>query len=102
MEAKRKTLELLETTLEDWQMMQRTEGDEGADWAERFEQHFYHFIDALKGWYDAQETPPKTIEEAEQHPFIQQLSQKLPAPVQLNLINELEDIIDGIEHDYYD
>lgn len=36
------------TAMEAWSMMQKTSGDEGAEWAERFERYFYEFIDELK------------------------------------------------------
>ena len=38
--------EHFETAMEAWSMMQKTSGDEGAEWAERFERYFYDFIAA--------------------------------------------------------
>ena len=58
--------EYFETAMEAWDMMQKTSGDEGADWAERFERYFYEFIDELKKWWKTLQPKPTTIEEAEQ------------------------------------
>lgn len=92
----------LEAALEDWEMMTKTSGDEGADFAERFEMHFYEFIDELKGWYQHLNQPPITIEEAEELEEIKDILNRLPAPLQLNFYNELELIIDGIDQVRYD
>lgn len=92
----------LEAALEDWEMMTKTSGDEGADFAERFEMHFYEFIDELKGWYHHLNQPPITIEEAEELEEIKDILNRLPAPLQLNFYNELELIIDGIDQVRYD
>lgn len=92
----------LEAALEDWEMMTKTSGDEGADFAERFEMHFYEFIDELKNWYHHLNQPPTTIEEAEELEEIKGIINCLPAPLQLNFYNELELIIDGIDQVRYD
>ena len=55
----------LEVALEDWEMMKKASEDESEECAERFEMHFYEFIDELKVWYHHLEQPPTTIEEAE-------------------------------------
>jgi hypothetical protein len=94
--------ENFQTALEAWSMMQKTEGDEGAEWAERFEQYFYLFIDDLKAWWFLLEKKPKNIDDAEQLPEIQNWMNQLPSPVQLNFITELEELIDGIEMRRYD
>ena len=92
----------LEVALEDWAMMAKTSGDEGADWAEQFEKNFYEFIDELKVWYQHLQQPPTTIEEAEALPEIQEIAGRLPAPLELNFITELELIIEGIDRVRYD
>jgi hypothetical protein len=89
--------EYFEIAMEAWDMMQKTSGDEGAEWAERFERYFYEFIDELKKWWKTLESQPTTIEEAEELPDIKKWMDKIPAPVQLNFLAELEDIIDGID-----
>ncbi|WP_078553646.1 hypothetical protein [Bacillus alkalicellulosilyticus] len=97
-----KVIEALEIALDDWAMMQQTDGDEGAECAERFERHFYLFIDECKEWFHTLETKPKDIIEAESLKEIEELQQRLPGPLQLNFLTELEDIIDGIETKRYD
>lgn len=89
--------EYFEIAMEAWDMMQKTFGDEGAEWAERFERYFYEFIDELKKWWKTLESQPTTIEEAEELPDIKKWMDKIPAPVQLNFLTELEDIIDGLD-----
>jgi len=85
----------LEVTLEDWEMMKKTSGNESGDCAERFEMHFYEFIDELKVWYHHLEQPPTTIEEAENLIEIREITKRLPAPLELNFFTELELIIEG-------
>ena len=50
--------EYFETAMEAWDMMQKTSGDEGAEWAERFERYFYEFIDELKKWWKTLQPKP--------------------------------------------
>jgi hypothetical protein len=92
----------LDTALEDWDMMQETSGDEGAEWAERFERHFYDFIEVLQSWFNGLENIPKDLDEAEAMPQIKEITDRLPDPLQLNLTIELENIIDGISTSRYD
>lgn len=94
--------EALESALEDWEMMQKTSGDEGAEWAETFERRFYLFIEALNKWFTNLENPPETIEAAEQLPEIQKIEERLPVPLQLNFTVELDNMIDGIELSEFD
>jgi hypothetical protein len=89
--------ENFETAMEAWSMMQKTSGDEGAEWAERFERYFYEFIDEVKKWWKTLDLKPKDIEEAEELPEIKKWMERIPAPVQLNFITELEDILDGVD-----
>ena len=92
----------LKVALEDWDMMQKTFGDEGAEFAERFELHFYDFIDELKEWYRQLEQPPTTLEEAEKLIEIQEILESLPSPLELNFFTELELIIEGEDQVRYD
>ncbi|WLR52866.1 hypothetical protein LC040_08230 [Bacillus tianshenii] len=92
----------LTIVLEDWTMMQKTSGDEGAEWAERFEKHFYEWIEELKAAWHSLDDRPKTIEDAESLPEIEELIDRLPGPLQLNFLTELEEIVEGEESLRYD
>lgn len=86
----------LDKVLYDWGMMQKTAGDEGADWAEIFERDFYLFIDVFEAWFNKLANKPKTIEDAEDLPEIEQIQNQLPGPLLLNFEMELERILDGL------
>jgi predicted trehalose synthase len=94
--------EILMAALEDWKMMQSTDGDEGAEWADRFERHFYECMDELRSWYNHLEKRPQTVEEAEEISEIQDLLNLLPGPLHINFYNELEDIIEDQQKRRYD
>jgi len=94
--------EYFETAMEAWSMMQKTSDDEGAEWAERFERYFYEFIDELKKWCETLDPKPTNIDEAEALPEVKKWMDQLPAPVQLNFLTELEDILDGVETERFD
>lgn len=46
-----KVKESLNVALEDWRMMQKTAGDEGVEWAERFESTFTSLLMNLKNGF---------------------------------------------------
>ncbi len=92
----------LDTALDDWSHMQKTTGDEGAEWAERFERHFYEMVDKLKVWYEGLEPKPASYEELEAMPEIEEIQEQLPGPLLLNFLTELEDIYDGVEKKSFD
>ena len=92
----------LNIALEDWSMMQKTDGDEGEETAERFERHFYEFIDHFKSWFHTLNPMPTDVLEAEDLPEVIEIQNKLPGPLQLNFLTELELIIDGIERSRFD
>jgi hypothetical protein len=92
----------LDTALEDWEQMAKASEDESEECAERFERHFYEFIDDLKLWYHQLEQPPATIEEAEGLTEIQEMMARLPAPLELNFLTELELIVEGKDQVRYD
>jgi hypothetical protein len=94
--------EHFETAMEAWSMMQKTSDDEGAEWAERFERYFYEFIDELRKWWETLQQKPTTMEEAEELPEIKKWMEEIPAPVQINFLTELEDIIEGFETERFD
>ena len=95
-------LAALNEALHDWGMMQKTEGDEGAEWAEIFERHFYVFIDEFESWLLNLDNQPTTLEKAEKLKEVEKIQDKLPAPLQLNFSMELERIIDGLESTRFD
>ncbi|WNF38191.1 hypothetical protein RJD24_07115 [Bacillaceae bacterium IKA-2] len=92
----------LKIVLEDWKMVQETEGDEGEEAAERFEMHFYQFIDEFKLWFKSLDQPPQTLEELEEMDEVKSIQQLLPDPLQLNFMTEMEEIIDGVETNRFD
>ena len=94
--------EKLEAALEDWEMMKNASEDESEECAERFERHFYVFIDALKLWYRHLAQPPSSIEDAEKLIEIREIIDRLPAPLELNFLTELELMIDGEDQVRYD
>ncbi|MGG1397492.1 hypothetical protein ABE288_06605 [Bacillus salipaludis] len=94
--------EKLETALEDWELMKKADEDEREEIAERFEMHFYEFIDELKIWYQHLDQPPSTIEEAENLIEVREMIELLPAPLELNFLTELELIIEGEDRVRYD
>ncbi|WP_423798521.1 hypothetical protein [Neobacillus sp. SAB-20_R2A] len=93
--------EKLEAALLDWEMMKKASEDESEECAERFERHFYEFIDELKIWFQQLE-PPATIDDAENLPEISDIIERLPAPLQLNFLTELELIVEGEDQVRYD
>ncbi len=92
----------LDAALEDWEMMTKASEDESEECAERFEMHFYEFIDELKIWYQHLDQPPTTIEDAKNLTEIKEIVKRLPAPLELNFYTELELIIEGIDRVRYD
>ncbi|SDL93941.1 hypothetical protein [Bacillus sp. OK048] len=97
-----RVLEKLETALEDWELMKRASENETEDCAERFEMHFYDFIDELKIWFQHLEHAPSTIEEAENLIEIKEIIERLPAPLELNFLTELELIVEGEDQVRFD
>lgn len=92
----------LKLILEDWKMMQQTEGDEGEEAAERFELNFYLFIDQFKRWFKNLDDRPQTLEELEGLDEVKSIQQSLPDPLQLNFMTEMEEIIDNVETSRFD
>ncbi|MBM7662959.1 hypothetical protein JOC85_003770 [Bacillus mesophilus] len=97
-----KMSEHFDTALEAWSMMQKTEGDEGAEWAERFERYFYELMNELKVWYNTLEVKPETVEEVEELPTIKRFAEQIPGPVYITFLTELEDIVEGFETSRFD
>ncbi|MFE7062618.1 hypothetical protein ACFVAD_10725 [Sutcliffiella sp. NPDC057660] len=97
-----KVLESLKQALDDWKMMQQTEGDEGAEWAEKFERDFYLFIDEFENWFTTLPKRPILQEEAESLDLVVTIQDLLPGPLLLNFLNELERIVDGETAQWFD
>lgn len=97
-----RVIDKLDVALLDWNMMTTRSGDEGAEVAERFEMHFYEFVDELKAWFQSLQQPPTTMEEAENLDEIKDIIERLPAPLELNFYNELELITEGKDQVRYD
>ncbi|MEH7253545.1 hypothetical protein V7111_15570 [Neobacillus niacini] len=95
-------LEKLETALADWELMKTASENESEDCAERFEMHFYEFIDELRIWFQHLEQSPSTIEDAENLIEIKEIMERLPAPLELNFLTELELIIEGEDQIRFD
>ncbi|GGG14422.1 hypothetical protein [Paenibacillus abyssi] len=95
----------LDVTLNNWDAMSGSEGDEAEEAANAFEASFYIFIDTLSDWVLELEQPPQTLEEFLELPMIQSIVERLPAPLYLNFETEAELIIENktrIEEDKYD
>ncbi|UOE92008.1 hypothetical protein [Alkalihalobacillus sp. LMS39] len=98
----RKVQTALEKALIDWDMMQKTNDEDSEEVAERFEKHFYEFIDEVKEWYQSLQLKPQDIIEAEEMAEVIIIQGQLPGPLQLNFLTELEFIIEGIERTRFD
>jgi ribonuclease HIII len=95
-------MESLKQALDDWKMMQQTEGEEGAEWAEKFERDFYLFIDEFEKWFTSLPQRPILQEEAESLDLVIAIQDMLPGPLLLNFLNELERIMDGETTQWFD
>lgn len=94
--------ETLQIALGDWNMMQHTGGDEGAELAERFERHFYLFIDEFELWFQQLSPKPQEVEEAEEQHNIKKVIEYLPEPLYITFFNELIRIVDEESYSQYD
>lgn len=94
--------EALDVALDDWSHMQTTSGDEGAEWAERFERHFYEMVEKLRVWYEGLDPKPTSYEKLEVMSEIEEIQEQLPGPLLINFVTELEDIYDGVEKKSFD
>ncbi|MGM0835240.1 MAG: hypothetical protein ACQEV7_03720 [Bacillota bacterium] len=97
-----KVMQSLKQALDDWKMMQQTEGEEGAEWAGKFERDFYLFIDEFEKWFTALPKRPILQEEAESLDLVITIQYLLPGPLLLNFLNELERIVDGETTQWFD
>jgi hypothetical protein len=95
----------LETTLTNWSSMSRS-GESEAEWtANDFEHSFYLFVDAVREWVDGLEVRPRTLEELLKLPLIQEILERLPAPLLLNFETEADLIVENrsrVDEDKYD
>ncbi|MCA1030399.1 hypothetical protein LCL95_05015 [Bacillus timonensis] len=97
-----KVKEIYMTMLEDWNMMQKHVGDEGAEWAERFENHFYQFSSELKIALTKKNPVPESIEEIEEIEELKEIFESLPDPLYLNVSIEIEEFLDGLDMKRFD
>ncbi|WP_223699906.1 hypothetical protein [Sutcliffiella deserti] len=98
----KEVMDSLSIALEDWHMMQKMEGDEGAEWAEKFERDFYTFIEAFEKWFRNIKPKPEQLELAESLELVNEIQEKLPGPLQLNFLLELERMVDGEVAEWFD
>lgn len=99
-----KVWQAFEIVLEDWGHMQKATYEEGDEAAERFETHFYVFINELDAWFSTlnNEDKPADVIEAEKHPLISKIQGRLPDPLSIPFTNELERVIDGEDYQLSD
>lgn len=85
--------------LDQWQRNQQAHILEGAeDQATLLEHHFYKFIEAFSEWFKTMEKPG-SLEEALEVPDIQEIVDKLPAPLYIPFENELDLLVDEVEQE---
>ncbi|WP_409340725.1 hypothetical protein [Paenibacillus sp. MBLB4367] len=95
----------LKTALGNWNAMSNPEQDDAESTANDFEASFYRFIDAFREWVYELEQTPETIDDLFDLPFVQDIINRLPAPLYLNFETEAELILDKIsrvDEDKYD
>jgi hypothetical protein len=97
-----KVTEKFNVMLNNWDRMQKLSGDEGAEAAEAFERYYYICIEEIKSWYKSLDVKPQSFESFEQMPEINTLYEKIPGPLHINLMTDLEEIFDGIESKRFD
>ncbi|WP_282940223.1 hypothetical protein [Paenibacillus sp. RC67] len=100
-----KVTKALDTALDHWKSMSRSDHDEAEDTANAFEASFYKFIDAVREWVNELEPRPQTLDELLEQPFIQEITDRLPVPLYLNFETEAELIVENksrIDDEKYD
>ncbi|WP_028549576.1 hypothetical protein [Paenibacillus sp. UNC451MF] len=100
-----KVTKALDTTLNHWNSMSRSDQDEAEEMANAFEASFYRFIEAVREWVNELESRPQTLDELLEHPFVQEITDQLPVPLYLNFETEAELIVENkirIDDEKYD
>jgi hypothetical protein len=86
----------LQQLLDQWKRNQQANILENAeDEATLLEHHFYKFIDVFSEWFKTIEKPA-SLEEALELLEIEEIVNRLPAPLYLPFENELDLLIDGV------
>jgi len=90
----------LGVVLANWNAMRTSGMDDAADDAERFEQSFYAFVEALQAYVQARSAVSgagQSVQDLLAAVPLARWRQALPDPLQLNFDMELQDIVDGWE-----
>jgi len=101
----KKVDQAFDTMLRNWKSMSGSANDDAEATANEFEASFYVFIDALREWVNELDPRPQSLEELLALPVIQEMADRLPAPLLLNFETEAELIVERIirtEEDKYD
>ncbi|TLS37553.1 hypothetical protein [Pseudalkalibacillus caeni] len=88
----KKMSDALEQVLSDWRLME-TNLDQNTEVTVNFEENFYMFTNLLKEWMVTLEHPPETLEEAEEIAEIKAIEEKIPVPILVPFLIELDNII---------
>ena len=89
----------LQSMLEYWREMKKSEKEDAEEDANQFEASFYTFIEAVKEWIQGRHPFPKSLDEALSLPEIQKWEAELPPMLVLNFETELELMVEGIERE---
>jgi hypothetical protein len=92
----REVKQTLDTALANWKSMSEPGSGEAEATADQFESSFYTFIDAVRDWFNQLDQQPQTLEKFMELPLIQDILERLPAPLHLNFETEAELIIENI------
>jgi hypothetical protein len=100
-----KVKQALDATLINWNAMSESDNDDAESTANEFEASFYSFIEAVREWVSGLDQRPQSLEEFLVLPMIQDVLDRLPAPLYLNFETEAELILENIsriDEDKYD
>lgn len=95
----------LEAALRHWKAMSGADNEEAESTADAFQASFYHFIDAVREWINGRNPRPQTLEAFLEMTEVQEIVDRLPAPLYLNFETEAELLIENkqrIDDDKYD
>ncbi|MEW9700599.1 hypothetical protein [Paenibacillus sp. SI8] len=100
-----KVEETLNAALRNWKTMSKPDDEDAEETANEFEASFYTFIDAVREWTYRLDEQPQSLEEFLELGMIQEILERLPAPLHLNFETEAELILDyqnRVDEDKYD
>ncbi|MDD9268798.1 hypothetical protein ACFPES_17290 [Paenibacillus sp. GCM10023248] len=95
----------LQTTIDNWNAMTASHGDEQEAVADQFQSSFYAFIEVFRDWVLSLLPRPHTVSELFDLDMVQDILDVLPAPLHLNFETEAELILDNllrVDEDKYD